>query len=177
MALNASPAVDKRISFWGVGPRIGAPSLIYTLGAWAATSTWPGIFQLRWLPGGVRIAGAALLLAGLLIYFAGAVTVMRAYKQDRLVTSGVFGLVRHPVYAGWISLALPGLALFVGSWPMLLTPLMAYAIFKRLIRREEDYLAQRFGQEYLDYRRRVNGVIPIPRWWGKASHAPRRRSR
>ena len=61
----------------------------------------------------------------------------------------------------------PGLALFNRSWPMLITPLIAYAIFRRLDHREDEYLEQRFGQAYLDYRRRVNEVIPIPRFWQK----------
>ncbi|HSM77430.1 MAG TPA: hypothetical protein VLT57_07390, partial [Bryobacteraceae bacterium] len=58
----------------------------------------------------------------------------------------------------------PGLALLLRYWPMLLTPLVAYAIFKSLIHREDKYLEQRFGQPYRDYRRSVNEVIPIPRF-------------
>jgi protein-S-isoprenylcysteine O-methyltransferase Ste14 len=139
--------------------------MIYCLAAWAATSTWPGVFRLRWLPGAVVTAGAVLAAAGLLLWAVGGVTVMRAYNRDQLVTSGAFALVRHPVYAAWITLIFPGLALLLGSWPMLLTPLIAYAIFKRLIHREDQYLERRFGQAYLDYRRRVNEVIPIPRFW------------
>jgi protein-S-isoprenylcysteine O-methyltransferase Ste14 len=48
---------------------------------------------------------------------------------------------------------------------MLLTPWIAYAIFRRLIHRVDEYLEQRFGQAYRDYRRRVNEVIAIPRFW------------
>jgi protein-S-isoprenylcysteine O-methyltransferase Ste14 len=104
----------------------------------------------------------------LLLWMVGGVTVMRAYNRDELVTSGAFALVRHPIYAAWITLVFPGLALLIRSWPMLLTPLIAYAIFRRLIHREDEYLEQRFGQAYLDYRGRVNEVIPIPRFWQKA---------
>ena len=159
--------MDKRLSRWGIGPKTFVPSLIYTLAAWAATSAWPGAFLLRSLPGVVRTAGVVLTAAGLLVWIVGVITVMRAYNRDQLVTSGVFALVRHPVYAAWITLVFPGLALLIRSWPMLITPLIAYAIFRRLIHREDEYLEQRFGQAYLDYRRRVNEVIPIPRFWQK----------
>ena len=101
------------------------------------------------------------------MWLVGAVTVMRAYNRDRLVTSGVFALVRHPIYAAWITLIFPGLALLARSWPMLISPCIAYAIFRRLIHREDEYLEQRFAQAYLDYRRRVNEVIAIPRFWQK----------
>jgi protein-S-isoprenylcysteine O-methyltransferase Ste14 len=156
------------MSRWGIGPRTFVPSLIYTLAAWAATSAWPGAFLWRSRPDVLGTVGAVLMAAGLLLWMVGVVTVMGAYNRDQLVTSGVFALVRHPVYAAWITLVFPGLALLVRSWPMLITPLIAYAIFKSLIHREDEYLEQRFGRAYLDYRGRVNEVIPIPRFWQKA---------
>jgi protein-S-isoprenylcysteine O-methyltransferase Ste14 len=102
------------------------------------------------------------------MWMTGVVTVMRAYNRDQLVTSGVFALVRHPVYGAWITLIFPGLALLTRSWPMFISPLIAYALFKRLIHREDEYLEKRFGQAYLDYRRRVNEVIAIPRFGQKS---------
>ncbi len=47
---------------------------------------------------------------------------------------------------------------------MFLTPLLAFAIFKHSIRREGEYLIERFGLAYLEYHKRVNEVIPIPRF-------------
>jgi protein-S-isoprenylcysteine O-methyltransferase Ste14 len=155
------------MSRWGIGPKTMVPSLIVTLAAWAATSAWPGVFRVGALPDIVGTAGAVLVTAGLLLWMVGAVTVMRAYNRDRLATSGVFALVRNPVYGAWITLVFPGLALVLRSWPMLITPLIACAIFKCNIHREDEYLEQRFGQAYLDYRRRVNEVVPIPRFWRK----------
>src|ERR1039457_4890882 len=152
------------MSRWGVGPKTFVPSMLYTLAAWAATSAWPGVFRLRWLPDVVVSAGVVLTAAGVVMWLVGAVTVMRAYNRDQLVTSGIFALVRHPIYAAWITLIFPGLALLTRSWPMLITPWIAYAIFRRLIHREDEYLEQRFGQAYRDYRRRVNEVIAVPRF-------------
>jgi protein-S-isoprenylcysteine O-methyltransferase Ste14 len=157
--------VEKRMSRWGIGPKTFVPSLIYTIAAWAATSAWPDAFLLRSLPQVVGTVGVVLTSVGLLMWIVGVVTVMRAYNRDQLVTSGVFALVRHPVYAAWITLVFPGLALLIRSWPMFITPLIAFAIFRHFIRREDEYLQKRFGQVYLDYRRRVNEVIPIPRFW------------
>jgi protein-S-isoprenylcysteine O-methyltransferase Ste14 len=157
--------VAQRMSRWGVGPKTLVPSMSYALAAWAATSAWPGVFRLRWLPDVVVTAGAVLTAAGVAMWLVGAVAVMRAYNRDQLVTSGMFALVRHPVYAAWITLIFPGLALLTRSWPMWITPWIAYAIFRRLIHREDEYLEQRFGQAYRDYRRRVNEVLPIPRFW------------
>jgi protein-S-isoprenylcysteine O-methyltransferase Ste14 len=156
--------VERRLSRWGVGPRIAVPSLLYTFAARAATSAWPDIFRLAWLPSSVVAVGAVLIAIGLAMWIAAGISVMRAYNRDELVTSGVFALVRHPLYASWIALVFPGIALVLRSWPMLLTPFLGWLIFRRLIHREDEYLERRFGKAYLDYCRRVNEVIPIPRF-------------
>jgi len=117
------------------------------------------------MPGALRAAGMVLAGLGVALWAAGVVTVMRAFSRGELVTTGAFALVRHPVYAGWISLALPGLGLWTGAWPLWLIDLGAYLVFRRLIHREDDYLEQKFGKSYLEYRRQVNAMLPIPRFW------------
>ena len=57
----------------------------------------------------------------------------------------------------------PGLTSLTRSWPVMITPLVAYAVFKLLIHVEDDYLQQRFGPAYLEYRTRVNAINPIPK--------------
>jgi protein-S-isoprenylcysteine O-methyltransferase Ste14 len=161
--------VGERLSRFGAGPRTLAPCMAYTVVIWLASRQWPDIVEVEWVPEGVRIAGLVLIAAGLIIWAAGVVTVMRAYKRDQLVTSGVFALVRHPVYAGWITLIFPGLALYCRAWPMLLTPLLGYVIFRRLIHVEDEYLTERFGQAYIDYCQRVNEIVPLPRLGTKSA--------
>ena len=87
----------------------------------------------------------------------------RAWSRDQLVTTGAFSACRHPLYAAWILFLLPGLALLTQSWPMILTPLVAYAAFKLAIHEEDHYLRRRFGRRYLDYCATVRELIPIPR--------------
>ncbi len=103
--------------------------------------------------------GYAFVLAGLVLLIRGW---MRVYNsRDRLVTDGVYGVVRHPQYLG-IFTAIFGQ--FV-HWPtiptLLLAPVIAFA-YVRLARREEARLAAKFGTEYLDYRARV--PMFVPRW-------------
>jgi len=88
---------------------------------------------------------------------------MRAYNRDELITSGAFGICRHPVYSAWILFNLPGLALLTASWPFLIMPLVANTVFKSLIGKEDDYLRERFGKPYLEYRARVNELFPTLR--------------
>jgi protein-S-isoprenylcysteine O-methyltransferase Ste14 len=155
--------VEKRLSRWGVGPKTIVPGVLYTIVAWVAASVWPAIFRLS-LPDPLGTIGIVLIGLGIVMWFFGVITVMPAYSRDQLVTTGVFALVRHPIYSAWITLIFPGLGLVAGAWPMFLTPFIAYATFKHFIGREDEYLTKRYGEAYLDYRRRVNEVIPIPRF-------------
>jgi len=158
--------METRLSRWGIGPRTFLPTAAYGLVAWAATRAWPDACLLRWPPYAVfATVGGILLALGVPMWLTGAISVMRAYNRDQLVTSGVFGLVRNPVYSAMIVLNLPGIALLTRSWPLFPMPLVAYTVFKLLIHREDEYLERRFGQAYLDYRARVNELIPVPRFW------------
>ncbi len=154
----------ERPSRFGIGPRITAATLTYAVLAGLLTWAFPRECLVGALTVPVVRSVAVLLIAiGVVIWILGIVGAMRAYNRDELVTTGIFGLVRHPIYAAWIVFNLPGLCLLTTSWPFLLTPLVAYAVFKSSIHMEDAYLSQRFGQAYLDYRGRVREVLPIPK--------------
>ena len=76
-----------------------------------------------------------------------------------LVESGVYGLVRHPIYAGLI-LAAAGWGLLTNSpWALLLAGVLL-VFFDIKSRREEGQLAARFPA-YAAYRRRVRKFFPF----------------
>ena len=156
--------MEKRLSRFGAGPRITLSAIGFAAMASAATYTWPEACLLRAVPYRFfLIPGLLLLVAGIPMWLLSVVTVMRAYNRDQLVTSGVFHLCRHPVYAAGIVFFLPGVALLTRSWPLMITPLVAYALFKLLIHAEDDYLRRRFGAAYEEYRAAVNELIPFPK--------------
>ena|SRR3989338_3232695 len=80
-------------------------------------------------------------------------------KTEKLVQHGVYGLVRHPIYAADIVLAW-GMFLF---WPRL--GVLVSAIWLTLImfywmRLEEGVLMEKFGQDYADYKKKVPMFLP-----------------
>lgn len=99
-----------------------------------------------------------------LYFFIGAVKVHRQAplsvdKIDKLVTEGVYAKVRHPIYSadiilGWaIFFFYPDVRLLIGAhW------LMFVLLF--WMRREEKALIEKFGNEYLEYMRRVPKIFP-----------------
>ena len=86
-----------------------------------------------------------------------------AYNLDKLATTGIFGIVRNPIYSAWIIFIIPGLVLLSRSWPLFFTPVVAYVIFKARIGRENEYLEQHFGDDYRTYKAQVNELVPFPR--------------
>ena len=83
------------------------------------------------------------------------------HEGDRLVTSGPFRLIRHPVYAGMICFPL-GLALLVQSWALLAYFVLVLVLVLLLMPAEERQLAAAYGHEYAQYRRQVpERLIPF----------------
>lgn len=157
--------MSNRLSRWGVGPRILLIAGGYACLAGIATYLWPDVCLIRVVPYPVfLVVGTVLLVIGVPMLIVAGRAAMRAYNQDKLETTGIFGLTRNPIYAAWIVFIIPGLVILSRSWPLLLTPLVAYVAFKTWIRRENEYLEQRFGNDYREYRARVNELVPVPRF-------------
>ncbi len=146
---------------WGVGPRFAALSALYaTAAASVQYSLFPGLRFVIISPAVNFWTGAALAAFGCGIYLVSAFTIDRYFCRGRLCTSGVYGLMRHPIYGAWISFIAPGIAIMTGSLVGLTVPLLMYLVFRRLIATEERYLEEKFGEVYHEYRHRVWAIFP-----------------
>jgi protein-S-isoprenylcysteine O-methyltransferase Ste14 len=110
------------------------------------------------------LLGASLILAGISLYSASAVTLARAKRDslgapETLLTQGPFGYVRNPVYLS-IGVIVVGLSLLyhVSQISAVKTVLLLIGGHLAVVFLEEPATRQRFGAAYDDYRRRV------PRW-------------
>lgn len=117
------------------------------------------------LPRGVTYAAAAAIL---LVGLAFSIRAMRSFRHvgttvnpvrienaSSLVTSGVYGISRNPMYVG-VTLDLCALALFLDCFWTLIGPAVFVAYTTRFqIVPEERILAMKFGDAYRDYCRRV----------------------
>lgn len=110
--------------------------------------------------------GLILILAGGLVAFAGVIslgsnlTAVPYPKEDaRLVESGAFRLVRHPIYSGLI-LGSFGWGFLFQSWLTLLLALGLFIFFDIKSRREERWLSQKYAN-YAEYQARVRKLIPL----------------
>jgi protein-S-isoprenylcysteine O-methyltransferase Ste14 len=116
----------------------------------------PGIDLVHWIIGGALILiGLALAAAGIR-NFARAGTPVRSIKPTRaLVTTGIHGWTRNPIYLGMF-LLYGGIGVAAQSpWILILALPLAITIRYGVVAREEAYLVRRFGDAYRDYKARV----------------------
>lgn len=82
-------------------------------------------------------------------------TVKPFEKSTVLITGGVFGISRHPMYLGFV-LILTGIAILMGSlMPYLVIFAFAILMDAIFVRAEEEMLEETFGETWLKYKRRV----------------------
>lgn len=131
------------------------------------------VIVFAWLPPGWGSASTVLVSLGAALALLGALLIGWAWRTldraatpfpaprpgGRLVESGPYAFVRHPVYAG-------GILFFVGfalaTSPAAFLPLAALALlWRNKAALEEDWLEEKFPH-YADYRERVGGSF-VPR--------------
>lgn len=113
--------------------------------------------------GPARWPVAAILLLGWVALWAAALPLFRAAHTPisprepvtALMTSGIYGRMRNPLYLGMSLFYLGMCAIAQSGWMLLLfvpvTAIVRYAV----IGAEERYLERRFGAQYLDYMQAV----------------------
>jgi protein-S-isoprenylcysteine O-methyltransferase Ste14 len=81
-------------------------------------------------------------------------------ERHTLVTTGVYGVVRHPMYSGFWLMALAQL-LLLPNWIAGPAGVIGFGIlFFGRVGREEEMMISAFGDEYRSYMRRTSRVIP-----------------
>jgi protein-S-isoprenylcysteine O-methyltransferase Ste14 len=143
---------------------IAPPPLLFlgSLAAGVAVDFWwlrvstglPG--SLRFAAGAVLTVAAGALSIAAFVRFRRAGTAVEPWRPSTaLVTDGVYGFTRNPIYLA-MALLYAGLALALDSVValILLPPLLAL-VQVGVIAREERYLESRFGEEYRRYRASV----------------------
>jgi protein-S-isoprenylcysteine O-methyltransferase Ste14 len=103
------------------------------------------------LPDTIRTIGLILLLAGLALAFTALFQLRGVENIDHLVTTGLFSLIRHPMYTGFI-LWIVGWSVYHGAAISLVAGIVGIANIVFWGRLEEQRLRSLYGERYLQYR-------------------------
>ena len=140
---------------------LGLIPLIYVVIGWPALADRPQ-HPLAFLLGLLAGIGALLLFRATHRALGDLWSISLQLKREhRLVTDGVYGVVRHPMYSGFWLVAISQ-ALLLPNWFAGLAGLVGFGLLYFIrIGAEERMMIERFGDEYRAYSSRTRRVIPF----------------
>lgn len=113
------------------------------------------------------VVGAILFLTSLFLIFRGCYDLIKhgegspnpSYPTKKLVKSGLYKFIRHPIYLGWFIITL-GTGIFFNSFSIFIFLAILAVFIKIYLTHEEKLLEKRFGRDYLSYKKSVPMFIP-----------------
>jgi protein-S-isoprenylcysteine O-methyltransferase Ste14 len=125
----------------------------------------------RWLPDSPVVQGVGLVVTAISLAFClwarfylgrNWSAVITVTENHQLIRTGPYGIVRHPIYSGFMFATL-GTAIAFGQVAGLVALALIVTAWGYKASLEEAAMAEQFGAEYDAYRRDVKGLIPYIR--------------
>ncbi|OGW41138.1 MAG: hypothetical protein A2Y97_09620 [Nitrospirae bacterium RBG_13_39_12] len=121
-----------------------------------------------WILMFLEIAGLMLYVTGYLLMAWALITLRHNYQlggstprsADKMIISGSYKMVRHPMYTAALSISL-GLACLIQSWAFLGVFAIYLVLILLLIPMEEDGLRKAYGEQYVVYQQKARKLIPF----------------
>lgn len=157
----------KHLPVIGVGPIIVIPQIALTaIGIIASNMGYFDFAKVDFLRYPFAIVGVLTILGGIYLWYSANYRekLFDGIVENRLITTGVYGIVRNPIYSAFFLVCI-GTVLIAGNLMLFVIPVLCWiymTIF--LINTEEKWLSAAYGQEYEAYCKKVNRCIP---WFPK----------
>lgn len=82
-------------------------------------------------------------------------------KDHALITTGIYGVVRHPVYLSYLVLFFGTCLLLQSLWGSVLLAIAGGITFGNHIKVEEAMLEKKFGSEFHAYKKKTKKLLPF----------------
>jgi len=114
------------------------------------------------MPLGVRCLGVVLGVLGDTVFIISVLTMRDSWRagvaendKTELVTDGIYSYSRNPAFLGFDLVYIGILLMFFNTGLFEITLLVILLLHLQIVNVEEDFLIATFGQEYVDYRKKV----------------------
>jgi protein-S-isoprenylcysteine O-methyltransferase Ste14 len=114
----------------------------------------PALFRIR-APRILKLLSAIILVLGVTGWIWSVALILTRVPKRRLITTGPYAVVKHPLYTSVALLVLPGIGLLLGSWLGVPLGIILYVGSRLFSPQEERLLSETFGASWDEYRRRV----------------------
>lgn len=141
-------------------------ALFYFYTVFAAAFNWPTVstykfFQyevIAWFGVFFCLVGLVLLAWSILSFGQSFRVGIDTENPDKLITTGAFSISRNPIYVAFAFILL-GQFLIFSNWVLLVYMCAGVWLFHRQAMREEGYLKEHYGEEFLAYCSRVRRYL------------------
>jgi protein-S-isoprenylcysteine O-methyltransferase Ste14 len=82
------------------------------------------------------------------------------FRGEYLVTTGAFAYFRHPLYGAFLSFFNFGLAIYLNNYIFIIWALCLFPIWHLNIKYEENLMTKKFGDDYINYSKKVPRFFP-----------------
>ncbi len=134
--------------------------VIYASTSWLAFAdytlpTWAGVLGITLIFGAVLVFWRAHTDLGL-----NWSPTLEIREKHELITRGIYGAIRHPMYASQLLWSLAQ-TLLLQNWIVGFSSLIVFVPFYVMrVRAEEQLMLEQFGDQYRSYMQKVGGVFP-----------------
>lgn len=154
---------EKHLPIFGVGPYLISSIVLITLFALALDylKIMP-IYTINPIKPIFVILGTILIIIGIVFWLLAVIKsrIDKSIRSNDLITSGIYGHVRHPIYAAFLYI-LTGIIVIYGNILLFILPLIFWAFLTIAMKKtEEAWLIDLYGDDYINYSKKVNGFIP-----------------
>lgn len=111
--------------------------------------------------------GRIVAITGFIVFLAACATLLRVRRKEKIVTTRLYSVVRHPQYFGIIVVTL-GITImslqsgFGGAENVVLIWLIQVLGYVMLAAYEERHLMNEHKEEYQQYKQKVSFIFPVP---------------
>lgn len=152
---------SKTLPIYGVGPVYVISCLILTIIA-LILNCYKIIPILKFLDLFMIILGILFIIIGAILWLSAVLVtqVDRKIKDGELITTGIYSIVRNPIYSAFLFI-FTGIIFLVNNIYLLALPITFWIYLTILLKlTEEKWLKDKFTDEYDRYSKNVNRVIP-----------------
>lgn len=119
----------------------------------------------------VRILGICIGFIGVVVFIISVLTMRDSWRagvsetdETELITGGIYQISRNPAFLGFDFVYI-GIVLMFFNWGLLFASVCAMIMLHlQIINVEEDFLMRTFGDEYINYQKRVNRYLGRKLW-------------
>ncbi|AMK15088.1 methyltransferase family protein [Methanobrevibacter olleyae] len=155
---------EEHLPILGVGPFIIIPIILISILSlvFSYYEIIP-LYQIKELNILFFLLGIILVIMGIILWLLAVVNsrISQQIINNNLVTSGVYSYVRHPIYSAFLFIS-TGLILISQNIALFFLPIIYWlALTIAMIKTEERWLLKKYGDEYVQYSKKVNRFIPF----------------